>query len=39
MMAERPAGGHYDNILVASSTRVGVDVVVDGQGQLWFSNI
>ena len=31
MMDEGPGGGHHDNILAASSTRVGVGLVVDAQ--------
>lgn len=38
MMDEGPGGGHHDNILAASSTRVGVGLVVDANQQLWFSN-
>ena len=38
MMDEGPGGGHHDNILAASSTRVGVGLVVDAQQQLWFTN-
>ena len=38
MMAEGPGGGHHDNILAASSTRVGVGLVVDAQVALWFTN-
>jgi cysteine-rich secretory family protein len=38
MMDEGPGGGHHDNILAASSTRVGIGLVIDGKGQLWFSN-
>jgi len=38
MMDEGPGGGHHDNILAASSTRVGIGLVVDAQGALWFTN-
>ncbi len=38
MMDEGPGGGHHDNILAASSTRVGIGLVVDAQQQLWFTN-
>ncbi|HXU72195.1 MAG TPA: CAP domain-containing protein [Polyangia bacterium] len=38
MMDEGPGGGHHDNILASSSTRVGVGLVVDAQQQLWFTN-
>jgi hypothetical protein len=38
MMDEGPGGGHHDNILAASSTRVGVGLVIDAQQQLWFTN-
>jgi uncharacterized protein YkwD len=38
MMDEGPGGGHHDNILAASSTRVGIGLVVDAQNHLWFSN-
>lgn len=38
MMNEGPGGGHHDNILAASSTRVGVGLIVDAQQQLWFTN-
>ena len=38
MMDEGPGGGHHDNILAASSVRVGVGLVVDAQQQLWFTN-
>lgn len=38
MMDEGPGGGHHDTILAASSTRVGVGLVLDAQQQLWFSN-
>ncbi len=38
MMNEGPGGGHHDNILAASSTRVGIGLVVDAQGRLWLSN-
>ncbi|MCU1282408.1 MAG: hypothetical protein JWM53_5954 [bacterium] len=38
MMDEGPGGGHHDNILAATSTRVGVALVVDAQQQLWFTN-
>jgi uncharacterized protein YkwD len=38
MMDEGPGGGHHDNILAASSTRVGIGLIVDDQQQLWFTN-
>ena len=38
MMDEGPGGGHHDNILAASSTRVGVGLVVDANQALWFTN-
>jgi uncharacterized protein YkwD len=38
MMDEGPGGGHHDNILASQSTRVGVGLVVDGSGALWFTN-
>jgi len=38
MMDEGPGGGHHDNILAASSVRVGVGLVIDAQQQLWFTN-
>jgi len=38
MMDEGPGGGHHDNILEASSVRVGVGLVLDAQQQLWFTN-
>jgi len=38
MMDEGPGGGHHDNILAASSTRVGMGLIVDAQQQLWFTN-
>lgn len=38
MMDEGPGGGHHDNILASSSTRVGIGLVVDAQNRLWFSN-
>jgi uncharacterized protein YkwD len=38
MMDEGPGGGHHDNILAASSTRVGIGLVVDAQQALWFTN-
>lgn len=38
MMAEGPGGGHHDNILATSSTRLGVGLVVDAQQALWFTN-
>ena len=38
MMDEGPGGGHHDNILASSSTRVGVGLIVDAQQQLWFTN-
>jgi hypothetical protein len=38
MMDEGPGGGHHDNIVAAASTRVGVGLVVDAQGALWFTN-
>jgi uncharacterized protein YkwD len=38
MMDEGPTGGHHINIMAASSTRVGIGLVVDTQQQLWFTN-
>ena len=38
MMDEGPGGGHHDNIIAAQSTRVGVGLVVDSGGALWFTN-
>jgi uncharacterized protein YkwD len=38
MMDEGPGGGHHDNIVNPQETRVGIGLVVDGQGQLWFTN-
>jgi hypothetical protein len=38
MMDEGPGGGHHDNILAASSVRVGVGLVIDDKQQLWFTN-
>lgn len=38
MMAEGPGGGHHDNILAPSSSRVGVGLYVDAQQRLWFTN-
>ena len=38
MMDEGPGGGHHDNILAASSVRVGMGLVVDANQQLWFTN-
>ena len=39
MMDEGPGGGHHDNILAASSTRVGVGLVRRRSSrQLWFTN-
>jgi uncharacterized protein YkwD len=38
MMDEGPGGGHHDNIVNASFTRVGVGLVLDSQQRLWFTN-
>ncbi len=38
MMNEGPGGGHHDNILASSSTRVGIGLVVDATQHLWFTN-
>jgi uncharacterized protein YkwD len=38
MMDEGPGGGHYENIIAPSSTRVGVGLVLNDQQELWFSN-
>ena len=38
MMNEGPGGGHYDNIVSANFSRVGIGLVVDANQQLWFSN-
>jgi uncharacterized protein YkwD len=38
MMNEGPGGGHYDNIVSRNFTRVGVGLVLDGKGALWFAN-
>ncbi len=35
MMAEGPGGGHYENILRDSSTRVGCGVFVTSSGDVW----
>jgi uncharacterized protein YkwD len=38
MMDEGPGGGHHDNILDRTMTRVGVGLFVDDTNHLWFSN-
>ncbi|MDB4965262.1 MAG: hypothetical protein JWN44_951 [Myxococcales bacterium] len=38
MMDEGPGGGHHDNILNRSMTRVGVGLLVDEYNRLWFTN-
>jgi uncharacterized protein YkwD len=38
MWAEGPGGGHYDNMVNPAFTRVGIGLVTDGFGRLYFTN-
>jgi uncharacterized protein YkwD len=38
MWAEGPGGGHYENMIRASLRRVGIGLVLDGNGELYFTN-
>jgi hypothetical protein len=38
MWAEGPGGGHYDNMANPAFARVGIGLVVDGAGRLYFTN-
>ena len=38
MMDEGPGGGHHDNILNKAYRRVGIGLVKDGEGRLYFTN-
>jgi hypothetical protein len=38
MFAEGPGGGHYDNMTDPAFARVGIGLVLDGTGRLYFTN-
>ena len=38
MWAEGPGGGHYENMIRSSLHRVGIGLVLDGTGKLYFTN-
>jgi uncharacterized protein YkwD len=38
MWAEGPGGGHYENMIRSSLRRVGIGLVLDGSGKLYFTN-
>ena len=38
MMAEGPSGGHYGNLMNPKMTRLGVGLIEDGEGKLYFTN-
>jgi uncharacterized protein YkwD len=38
MWAEGPGGGHYENMIRSSLLRVGIGLVLDGSGKLYFTN-